>query len=193
MAFTDDFNRANENLEDSAGWTRVGGAFNAAKIVSNQLEHSSGTNTAFQCTDQATADHYTQVVNRETGNHISFQACTRLTDSSNFFGVKYATSGTKWEIFKRDTGSLTSLGSYNAGSIAGGEVVYLKSDASDVHTFILDGTTRITTSADAFNSTETRQGVVVRTSSGAWLDDFEAGPLAAGGATILPMMMQHSN
>lgn len=184
MTFTDDFNRPNEGLEASANWTRVDGAANAAAIQSNEVYQFSTTNSAYQCPDQATPDHYTQVVSRDATPVATngFYCCTRVTDSNNFFGVRH--NNTAYQLYKRNAGSFTLIGSYTVGH-SDGDIVRLESDSSDVHTFKLNGTTRVTSSTDTFNNTETRQGLVVRTNSGRWFDDFEAGALAAPSGRIM--------
>ncbi len=43
--FTDNFNRADENLVDSANWTRVGGADSDIRVVSNECDHNTTNST----------------------------------------------------------------------------------------------------------------------------------------------------
>jgi hypothetical protein len=178
MAFTDDFNRSDENLEASASWTLIDGPAGGARVVSNVLKiNTTNSVCSYSCPDQGSADHYTQAV----WNTLAYGFTSiRLTDGNNFIGVRH--EGTDWQVYKRDTGSFSLIGSYTVG-LTGGDIAYLEGNGNDI-TLKVNGTTRVGPTSETFNNTETTQGVcprsVVVTN---WIDDFEAGALAAGGAT----------
>ncbi|MCG8357606.1 MAG: hypothetical protein MI920_18740, partial [Kiloniellales bacterium] len=103
--FTDDFNRADEDLEDSAVWTRLA-ATNAGtiKVRSNEVEFFAATaETLYVCPDQGDADHYTQYrytgsVELDTGA-APFRAAVRALNGDSWFGVWHLNG---LELYKRD-------------------------------------------------------------------------------------------
>ena len=179
MPFTDDFNRANEDLEVSANWTLVDGVAGGAKVTSNVLEVASTQSVgSYHCPDQGTPDHYAQAAFNSAG--FSFIGI-RLTDGNNFLGLRYNSATGRWEMYKRVGGSLTQLGLF-APSLTPGDIGYIEADSSDNITVKVNGTVRIGPILETFNNTETRQGVIPRSIlQSNWLDDFEAGSLAVGG------------
>ena len=182
MAFTDNFNRSAEDLEASANWTRVDGSAGAARVnASNQLRCVS--EAAYQCPDQSSANHYTQAALETEGD--AFPIATRVTDKDNYIAARVRSTNVM-ELYKKASGSFSLLGSYGSG-ISAGDTLYLESDSSDNHTVKHNGTTRIGPVSDAFNNTETRQGLIPRAASyDPWIDDFEAGALGAPPAGAPP-------
>ena len=175
-AFTDDFNRANMNLEASPSpyiWTRVDGTAAALKVVSNKcnIDNGAGSNTAYRCPDQGSANHYTQVT---IGDDFftSFPLAVRLTDSDNFIGCR---AFGVYQLYKRDGGSFTLLGS-SASSYAANDVVRLEASGNSISVKV-NGVTVIGPVTESFNNTVTRQGMVARTDTGVFCDNFEAGTL----------------
>jgi len=191
MPFTDDFTGTNgDALDARTGWTRVDGAANNAQInAANQLKATSATNTAYTCIDQADADHYTQST-WEAVSRASF-VCVRLTNANNFIGVRPSGSPAKTQIYKRDTGSFTQLGPNGATTVVATDVEYIEGSGNNI-TAKLNGSTEVGPITETFSNTVTTQGLVVRESWNPLIDDFEAGVLAAGGATI-PVLMQKNN
>jgi len=181
--FTDSFTRSAENLSVSSNWTLVDGLATAAQVdTSNRVKFGSGTGS-HQCPDQGSSAHYTQVERiATTVNRAYFECCVRLTDSNNFIGARYEAS--KWELYKRDTGSFTLLGSDAVTGASNPDTLYLEVDSGNNYVVKVNGSTSISGVSDSFNSTETRQGLVTRndTASPA-IDDFEADALS-GVATI---------
>jgi len=176
MTFTDSFTRADEDLEADANWTRVDGAAGAAKIVGNLVRQASDTDSAYQCPDQGSANHYSQVLNLETGpaSTTGFAPCNRLTSITAYIGVR--NTGGDWEMFLQDSG-FTELGTAYTSTPLNTDVLKLESDGND-HVFYLNGTSRIT-ATNATHNTVTRQGVANRFNGSDWFDDFEAGLLGA--------------
>lgn len=185
MAFTDDFTFSGtagslQNLSARAGWSLVaGGAAGDAYVPSSgtALACSPSTESAFRCTDQASASHYTEAL--MLGDCPGF-VCVRLTDPNNWIGFRY--SGGVFQVYKRVAGSFTQLGSDYSVSLAGGKTGRLAANG-DTITFTVDGVARCLGAGvtETFNNTETRQGIVARNSgTDPWLDDFEAAALSTG-------------
>lgn len=169
-AFYDDFNRADEDLEASPNWTRVGGSAGDIDITSNVAYcRRSGDGTAYQCPDFGVGDKYVQGVIQAASGQF-FPLCLRLTDNANFIGVRYNSGA--YQLYSR-TGSFVLLGSYSADPLL---LARLEMVGDDFEVFV-DGVSRITATYSG-NSAETRQGMVARNSiNQPMLDDFEAGLL----------------
>jgi hypothetical protein len=176
VAFTDNFAGTDgQNLEDRSGWTLVDGAAGAAQInASNQLKCSSAQSTgSYKCTDQGSADHYTQAAIRGSGTQL---LCARLTNGSNFIGARRETSA--WQLYKRVAGVFTQLGA-SASTYSAGDVLKLEANGNSL-TAYKNGSAVIGPVTDSFNNTETRQGLSPRSAAlNPWLDNFEAGALSA--------------
>lgn len=172
--FTDDFNRADEDLEDSADWTQIDTNAGAATIVSNVLTSTqTGGVQSYLCPDQGSADHYSQGVIKTGGG--TFPCCVRMTNGNNFIGARH--TGGDWELFKRVSGSFTLLGDFTA-SLVSGDILRVDADGNDI-TVKINATLRIGPITETFNNTETRQGLSPRsTVTSDWMDDFEADSLA---------------
>lgn len=175
MAFTDAFTRADENLEASANWTRVDGAAGAGAVRSNQFAQLSSTNTAYQCPDQGSADHYSQATTAVSGSWTGFLSI-RTTDSNNFIGTR--PNGSTIELYKRVSGTFTSLGSA-AANTGIGAVYYLEGSGNNL-TVKVDSVTKIGPISETALNTVTRSGIVVRTTLNPTLDNFESGTLSSG-------------
>lgn len=184
--FFDDFNRPDEALQLSTGWTHVDGHLWGVQIKSNTLESNDASapyNSSLWCEDQGSVDHYVEsdvLRSHWTAGFI----CNRHTDSDNFIGTRHTSDGggsppEMWEIYKRDTGSFTKLGFYRT-LFTSGDTARLISQGNE-HQLNVNGVP-FASGIDAFNNTQTRQGVCGREyNSGPWLDNFKAGALDAGG------------
>jgi hypothetical protein len=182
MAFTDDFTGAeNTNLGSRSGWTLIDGVATSAQINATNELKGSADQSSFKCTDQGSANHYTQAVWRTTNTSAASFVVVRLTNSNGFIGVR--NNSNTWQLYKRVSGTFTSLGSY-ASAPSGSNVVYIEGNSNSI-TVKVDGTTRIGPITETFNNTVTVQGLVPRSLAlNPWLDNFEAGMLGAGGALI---------
>jgi len=171
--FTDNFNRANEVLETSTKWTRVGGSAGAVTVDSNAVAIAIATETAYYSPDSSLTDHYAQGIRPAASLADSgFPVCVRLTDLSNFIGVRNST-GIGAELYKRVAGTFTQLGTTYNYTHAANDIWRLEV-TGDVITFYLNGVARIT-ATDAFNNTETKTGMIGRfNTSTNWLDAWEA-------------------
>jgi hypothetical protein len=174
-SFTDNFNRANENLEASADWTHDGLVAGALAVVSNQINNTTtnATGSAYQCPNQGSADHYVQFTVRSAANSGPF-VCNRLADRSNFVGIRNFNSNV--EIYRRVAGSLTLLQSTNEGIVVG-DTLRLECEGTNWRAF-KNGAQIGSGAIGSAGLTGQRQGLVGRTTTQApWIDNFEAGAL----------------
>jgi hypothetical protein len=190
MSFSDDFNRADENLLASANWTNVGGADAAAfQVFSNIFAHvPTGDTLAVQCPTQGSANHATQVgIGQETSNAWAFFVTVRHTDLNNFWGFYCNTGDGGLALYKRVAGTFTEIGTYDVrpeviAAFPSLVTVRIEAGSDNVFTVKVAGTARITSSADSFNASEVRQGVAafVANTSGDVMgfDNFLAEPIA---------------
>lgn len=180
MSFSDDFvGTAGDTLESRTGWTRVDGAAGAAQInASNQLKGTSGTNTAYTCTSQGSADHDTSyVVSKFDGGGF---VCVRLTNANNFIGARCGGT-TILELYKRNAGSFTFLGSHNGGYAVTDTIDVVASGNNLSVTVNAGGKVGISAVTDSFNNTVQTQGIVVRIIQDPILDTFVATAAGGGG------------
>ena len=188
--FTDNFNGEGSSVDLAAhtpsggtAWTRIDGSANMATVLTANILNCNTTDVSgalYVCDDQGSANHYLQY-NAKSTIAQAFVA-NRATDRDNFIGTRLL--NTKVEIYKRVTSTFTQLGSTGTTVGAVDDVIRLESDSADAHEAFLNAASEVGPATDAFNSSETRQGVVARKVSGDWLDNFEAGTLAAGGLSI---------
>lgn len=194
--FTDAFTGVAPNVDlashtptGGGAWNRVDGSVDMARVdyTNDWLANTTtdATGALYQCTDQASANQYVQYVVKHA--NINAFICNRATDRSNYVGVRANGATSKTQVFKRVAGAFTQLGSDGATTVSVGNTIKLESSGND-HTAYLNGVSQVGPSTDAFNNTETRQGVNPRSSgSSDWLDDFEAGTLG-GGAVFVPRL-----
>lgn len=179
-AFTDDFNRADENLEVSDNWTRVGGVTGLARVANNELYLTaiSTNQAAYLCPDQGTADNYVEFTARNITSSASPFVATRLTDSSNFVGIRYNPASTRWETYKRVAGTFTLIASiFSPPTFAVGDTIKLEVFGNILFMYI-NGYLRTSDyiGTDAALQGVTRQGIVARTiSHEPFIDNFTAG------------------
>lgn len=173
MAFTDNFTRANEDLSASPNWTVVSGGSSAAVISSNQLAVStSQASGLIVCPDQGSADHYIEWTLQGSFTY-SYVAC-RATDGDNWIGVRGWDN--KIQLAKNVAGTLTVLS--EPLGVTNGDTIRFECSGNTL-TVDRNGSEVINVT-DAFNNTETRQGIVpIDGNQDPWIDNFEAGSGAA--------------
>lgn len=171
--FTDNFNRANENLEASANWTIADGTAAALTVTTNAIETHTNTDTLYVCPDQGSANHYSQASRSPSAtSENGFPLVVRATDAINYIGVRLRDAGATIELYKRDAGAFTLLDNYSYTHSAG-DVWKLEATANTITVYV--NTVSVISVTESFNNTETRQGILCRdTSITTWLDDFEA-------------------
>ncbi len=141
MAFFDNFDRANENLEASPNWTLGDGIAGLAAIRSNKLASlaTAGQAASYRCPNQGSANHYVEfTVSSATPGLSGSFVCCRLADSANFVGIR--NDGTTLQVYKRVADTLTQLHSTN-GLVSVGSVLRLECEAGAWRAFV-DGTLR---------------------------------------------------
>lgn len=178
VTFADDFNRADQSLETSANWTRVGGTAAALEVNSNRLRcTTSGADTAYKAPSTGTVDHYAQMKLLDVGSYgggASFLAC-RITDDNNFLGVRW--TGSTWSVFKRVAGAFTSIGSFATPVPVVNDIVRLQCSGTNFELF-RNGVSVGTGAIGAPTLTSTQAGVIARSAiQDPYLEDFETGTL----------------
>lgn len=188
MPFTDNFNGEGSDVDlashtpsGGTAWTRVDGAANAGLVGSSGiLRSSSATNTLYTCDDQGSVNQYVQFEYRVSSNDF---VCNRATNNQNFIGIRGSAS--KVQIFKRVANTFTQIGTDGGTTLVAGDIIRLES-SGDVHTAYVNGNVESGPGGtDAAHNTVTTQGVCIRSVSGNWVDNFEAGTLAAGASRIM--------
>lgn len=173
--FTDDFNRANENLSVNANWTLVDGSAAAMAISSNQLAASQSTLTTVLSPDLGSVNQYVAYTLVNVGVNGPF-AVVRATNQNNWVGVRNSASA--YQVFKMVAGTITQL-AFTSPTPAVGDKIRLSAIDGGV-TLSINGSdvTPQPMSLGGDLLTATRQGVVARTATRVpWLDDYEAGAL----------------
>lgn len=174
MAFSDDFNRGDEDLDASPDWTNVSGNGGGLAVSNNGLARvATGTQDAFQCPDQGVQNSVIQATVLAQPFGALF-ACHRLSDAINYIGGAYLSG--KWIIRKVDNNAFTDLGTYTAVLVPG-DVGALEMEG-DVFILKVNGVPRVVALSD-FNSAETRQGLLGRAnvSTDPWIDDWSVDKL----------------
>jgi len=175
--FVDDFNRADGNLEDSEGWTRIGGTAGAAQVVSNALNFTSSTDaTAYVGPSYGSPDHFVQAKRPSATGAEWFMAC-RIQDGNNFVGCRLASTDDGWAVYKRVGGSFTLLGRWQMTSVFKADSVARLEVIGDEYQLIVDGKILGKGSIGTHANTATAGGFICRnntTPNPAW-DDFSFG------------------
>lgn len=182
--FSDDFNRADENLEASADWDRLDGAAGAMGVRSNQLATLSTTDTAYACPDVGDADQYAEAT-WERNDAAAYFLAVRVQDSDNFIGFRRH-SDDDIEIYVRESGSFTlvdrleDIGDHYTSLGAVGSTYRLEVVGTTARALI-NGHIVAEGSIGSYSPSANRTGFIARTSlADPAFDNFEAGPLTDG-------------
>ncbi len=163
MAFSDNFTgTANSNVEDRTGWTLTSGSAGSLKIdpggVSTRPQAPSAA--VYTCTDQGSADHYTQVDQIVSTNNLISNtfACIRMVDANNFWGYRQTSPGNV-EFGDMSSGTFTGKGTF---SFTTNDTMYMEGNGTTI-AFKINGThqTGSPWSSETAHQTETSQGFVV--------------------------------
>lgn len=173
VSYTDDFNRANENLEANANWTRIDGTAGAAQVVSNRMEHTSATETSYKFNPLSSVDAYAQVVVVTVSNGITFPVVARLADLSNLVGARYNSGA--WQLYKRVTGTFTQLATFTA-TLAANDVLKLEVTGDNARVLVNGSQVIGWTSLGGSLSSNALVGTLVRSSVFDY-DSWECGSL----------------
>jgi len=183
-AFTDDFTGTNDDLlEDRTGWTLTTDGGYRMTVFGNEITpRAAGGGSGYSlwtCTDQGSANHYTQVRDKTFYTSADGYWCCRLVDIDNFIGWYCPGSGgTGSRLMKMVATSITDLVSFQG---ADEDLIKVTCDGNSIEIY-QDGGQVGTTQTVTDHNTETSQGTVQGVALGEvqmW-DDFEAGPMAAG-------------
>ncbi|MEE9510438.1 MAG: hypothetical protein V3V81_08090 [Candidatus Bathyarchaeia archaeon] len=179
MAFTDDFTGSDEQaLEDRSGWTLVKDGASKGRVVSNsigyRLEGGGSGDTYYICTDQGSADHYTQIKAVKFATRPEYRVCCRLVDEDNWIGWYLGgTGGAGSRLAKDVAGSITDLVTTQG---ANNDVIKVTCESNTIK-FYIDDVQQGTDQTVTDHNTETSQGLVDSSGSAqvSSYDDFEAG------------------
>ncbi|WCD56234.1 hypothetical protein [Caulobacter phage BL94] len=178
--FSDNFDRADENLEASANWTRQGGSTGAAGVRSNQLAMlGTGSPTAYTSPDTTKTAHWARgIVKSVPGTPGPFPIAVRVVDSSNFIGVRW--SGSQGQVWKCVAGTLSQIGTWTA-TISVGDQIMLVAEGTGVTVYQNGALTSINglAYAAAALDTATKCGTAARASVlNPAIDNYEVGRAA---------------
>lgn len=193
--FTDNFTGTNDQLlQNRSGWTLVTDGAGRALIESNGLQFDEAGGgaglSAWTCTDQGSANHYVEIKLIRVEARGAIYLCARLVDEDNFISFHLAgTGGAGARLCKMVAGALTDSIVTFQGVVD--DVIKVECDGNTIKIYAND----VQQGGDqtiADHNTETSEGFTnsTTTSGNAFFDDFEAGPMAAGGLSI-PVVMNH--
>jgi hypothetical protein len=179
--YFDNFNRANASLElssvASGGWTwsHDGLIADAGQIVSNILRGNTtnATGSAYKTPALPSNLHYVQYKVGVLATSGPFCA-GRLADRNNFVGIR--NDGSTVECFRRVAGSLTSLPTSGA-TCAIGDMIRIEFPTTTTYVLKKNGAVVQASTAIGATLTDVGTGVVMRTTTGSFFDEFEAGTL----------------
>lgn len=190
----DSFNRADANLESSTTpsgnsftWSHDGAISGALSIASNQIRSNTtdATGSAYTAVTHTSADHYVQYkvvdITVATGSFFT----TRMADKNNFVGVRsgFVSSNGQVQVFRRVSGTLTSLYVSGAGAVAVNDILRLVVSGSNFTVYknnsVLTGPTAIGDGGALSSNVKT--GILARTVSSVLGDDFETDILTMAG------------
>jgi len=199
--FTDSVGTKLENHTPDVGtsWALISGTTTVYEIRSdspngNELDAINSANDGYHCDDQGSVDHLTVLRMADISQDLPMRnmfACVRLTDNSNGIGWRwYGTGGLGSRVTKIDGGSYTDLIQQD-GAESNIRHGWVKVEAEGDTIELFHGGTGSSPSwvaqasaTEAFNNTETRQGVVKNGGSllgQEWITDFQADPIGGGG------------
>jgi hypothetical protein len=184
---TDDFNRADANLEASPvatggfggwSWTADGRVAGALKIVSNQLTcTTTGGPSAYKVPNLGTADQFVEFKVVSVTNSTGSFFCVRLQDFDNWIGIRagFGAANGQIEVYRRNASAMTGLYTSSADAVIVGDVVRLEVGGTNYNVykngvFVTDG-------AIGTAMTSTDAGIAARSTAVAIGDDYKTGPL----------------
>jgi hypothetical protein len=180
--FSDNFTRANQNLEASSNWTRVDGTAGAGTVTSNAVSTNaptSGDYAAFQAPRIWTPNHYAKCTTTFTVTLGSFFIAVRVINKNNFVGIRWSNgSGGQWQLFKLVAGSGTFITTAVQTTIPVVGTVCELRVLGDNAKFVVNGATIIAPTAMGLSgamATADSSGLISRGVEGTIIDNFECG------------------
>jgi hypothetical protein len=167
--FTDNFNRAAEDLEISPSWLRVGGSPNRLVVAGNAVTIGvAGADAVYLSPDTGATNHYVQAA------IYGFVAvAVSVTDEKNHIGL--SRSGNNVVLVQRVGGVATTLGTWAGAGNATLRLEYSGGTATAIRNGVTLGAVAVSSGPPA----TTRAGVFVTggVPTVAVLDDYAAGAL----------------
>lgn len=186
----DNFNRSDttNNIgtpsDGGSAWSQLSGAWG---ISSNQ-GYESGAGVQRVCAlDASSAVVTVQVTMASKGSDAGIN--WRAADSTNYILGAYTPVSSAMRIYKDVAGSFTQLGVATGLTLADGDVIKGTVDASNAHTFYLNGVAKVGPVTDSAGSTNTKHGIRANADSAARFDDFSITDDGGGGGTIARRLM----
>lgn len=187
---TDDFNRANESLGDSANWTNVSTG-DATDVVSNQLQNAATAVSYYSYTGSAASgdDQYCQIDVTSTGYQQCGPQVRMLGSGANASGYMAYWQGDSANLVRiRRTNTSAAPGrttlASNTGVTENTPIVRIEVEGSGLDALI-DGASKVTTTDTTYPASSTRRvGGIYFYSSGQTADDWEFGDLGAAAQDI---------
>lgn len=189
---TDDFNRANGNLDGNGGWKNKleGGTNGTFTIATNELKDGNVwswgvyTNTA-----NSSADHYSTIT-IGTVSAANLVATARCADpATHNTGYQFTHDGSQWEISTCVNGGYSNV-AYNAGSTyTTGDLVRIEVNGSTI-TGLVNGAQKIQATNTSI-TTGLYGGVASDNNQVGRITAWETGPLGAASTGICRLARSH--
>lgn len=196
--FTDNFNRADSNLEDSpissggGTWTHDGLIAGALTIGSNLLRcgTTNTTGSAYWAADHGTKNQYVQFDAVSTQNTTGSFFCCRLGDRNNFVGIRCGlSSGTgQIEVYTRIAGTFANLYRSSNNFYVNGDTLRL--EVQDGSFTVYKNNVQISTGSIGDGGaldTNTKSGVLARSNAVGIGDNFQTDSLTVSGNTAVSL------
>lgn len=184
---TDNFNRTDTTndigtpSDAGSAWSEV--TVNAAwGIISNTGYESGGANQSICVLESSVANVQIQATQSTLGTDAGMIG--READDANYILCVTRTSGNTMQIYKKVTGTFTSLATFT-GALASGDVLRLDCDSANLLAGYQNGTLRLS-ATDAAGSGNTKHGIRngAKAKNNVRFDDFSITEIAAGAAAI---------
>lgn len=176
--FADNFNRADENLEASANWTRNGGAAAQAGVRSNQLAMIGTTQTAYTCPDTTKTQLWVRGNVASLPGTPSSMPLAIIVDVNNWLALRWSAAQIQFE--KCVAGTISQVGVVNTTVNVGDQLMLVKD--GNVATVYVNGAVTIINGQSYAATTldpATKAGTVARGSVlNPAIDNFEVGRAA---------------
>lgn len=175
--------------ETGATWTKLAGSDSV--IQSNRLDPPAAE-SVYSASGTPAGVEYDVTADLVTLNPVGTgdsAVLGRLVDNSNYYLAQHSSAGGAWRIFKKVTGSFTQLGTFSQ-SLSASTTYALKLEIRDAtKKLYVDGVERVSTTDNAL----TAAGVAgIRCAATNYhLDNFQAVDAGGGGASIVPLVMNH--
>jgi hypothetical protein len=173
IGFTDNFDRADENVEGNANWTRNGGTAGAAKIIGQAVHATLAGTVVYTAPDTHSDDCFARAHATYAAGSNSFIVAI-VQDSSNYVAARQLATGS-WQVSKRVGPTTTSLQVIASSVPPLGTLVELIKRGGSVTLKVGGVVIGSTLSLSGDLAGATKPGFIGVGATGALLDGFEAG------------------